>query len=253
MPENARPTQVTVTAAGQVVDGHGGSESRPRADRVRCARDARGRAVDPGRFRLTILRHRACLVVQRLRTTPRQDRRVCRSRDRLHARWRKRISNMSKVSACVVAVLLAVGSSLSAGESLWIEAEHLDGVRGSCWPMGRPEMQKTDGHWGLSGPGWAAEWNMGGESGFLSIATGADDDRAAATKNRRNPSGRHLSTVGPVRRLAGADGTVPGANRTSGRGGLDRHVRRTADGGRRQRNETVLGLGLRLGPPPPCR
>jgi hypothetical protein len=69
-----------------------------------------------------------------------------------------------------------------AAETVWIEAEHLDGIRGYCWPMGRPEMKKTDGHWGLSGPGWAAEWNMGGESGFLSIAAGAEDDRAVAAK-----------------------------------------------------------------------
>lgn len=47
--------------------------------------------------------------------------------------------------------------------------------------MGRPEMKKTDGNWGLSGPGWAAEWNQGGESGFLSIATGADDNRATVS------------------------------------------------------------------------
>jgi hypothetical protein len=67
-------------------------------------------------------------------------------------------------------------------ESLWIEAEHLDGMRGYCWPMGPPAIQKTEGHWALSGPGWAAEWNQGGESGFLSIATAADDDRAVATK-----------------------------------------------------------------------
>ena len=73
-------------------------------------------------------------------------------------------------------------------ESLWIEAEHLDGIRGHCWPMGRPEMKKTDGHWGLSGPGWAAEWNMGGESGFLSIAAGADDDRAVASKDIEIPT-----------------------------------------------------------------
>jgi hypothetical protein len=70
-----------------------------------------------------------------------------------------------------------------AQESLWIEAEHLTGVRGYCWPMGRPEMKQTDGHWALSGPGWAAEWTQGGESGFLSIATAADDDRAVATKS----------------------------------------------------------------------
>ena len=76
----------------------------------------------------------------------------------------------------------------SAHESLWIEAEHLDGVRGYCWPMGRPNMKTTAGHWGLSGPGWAAEWNMGGESGFLSIATGADDDKAVATKTFEIPT-----------------------------------------------------------------
>jgi hypothetical protein len=69
-----------------------------------------------------------------------------------------------------------------AGESLWIEAEFLDGIRGTCWPMGRDDMKRTDGHWALSGPGWAAEWTQGGESGFLSIATSAGDDRAVAGK-----------------------------------------------------------------------
>jgi hypothetical protein len=83
--------------------------------------------------------------------------------------------------------LVTAGWPAHAVESVWIEAEHLDGIRGYCWPMGRPEMKKTDGHWGLSGPGWAAEWNMGGESGFLSIATGADDDRAMATKSIEVP------------------------------------------------------------------
>jgi hypothetical protein len=41
-------------------------------------------------------------------------------------------------------------------ETRWIEAEHLDGIRGHCWPMGKPEMKRTSGHSGLSGPGWAA-------------------------------------------------------------------------------------------------
>jgi hypothetical protein len=80
----------------------------------------------------------------------------------------------------VVALLLPVGPVLA--ESIWLEAEHLEGIKGYCWPMGRPEMKKTAGHWALSGPGWAAEWNQGGESGFLSIATGADDDKAIATR-----------------------------------------------------------------------
>jgi hypothetical protein len=73
---------------------------------------------------------------------------------------------------------------------VWIEAEHLEGIKGYCWPMGRPEMKKTAGHWGLSGPGWAAEWNQGGESGFLSIAAAGrrpgrrDDDGRVACRRR---------------------------------------------------------------------
>jgi hypothetical protein len=80
-----------------------------------------------------------------------------------------------------LACTVFVGPKLVAAESLWIEAEHLRGIKGYCWPMGQPSMKKTAGHWALSGPGWAAEWNQGGESGFLSIATAADDDRAVAT------------------------------------------------------------------------
>jgi hypothetical protein len=64
-------------------------------------------------------------------------------------------------------------------ETVWIEAEHLQGVKGYCWP-GAPNP-KTDGHWGLSGPGWAAEWTQGGESNFMSIACGPGDDRAVAS------------------------------------------------------------------------
>src|SRR4051812_13611176 len=82
----------------------------------------------------------------------------------------------------LILVSLLFASPALAQESLWLEAEHLTGVRGYCWPMGKPEMKKTAGHWALSGPGWAAEWTQGGESGFLSIATGADDDKAVATK-----------------------------------------------------------------------
>src|SRR5262249_46445048 len=83
---------------------------------------------------------------------------------------------------CVLTVVLATTAPLTGAEPLWGEAEHLEGIKGFCWPMGRPEMKKTNGHWGLSGPGWAAEWNQGSESGFLSIAAGADDDKAVATK-----------------------------------------------------------------------
>jgi hypothetical protein len=88
----------------------------------------------------------------------------------------------------LLAACFGPASALAAQESLWIEAEHLDGIKGYCWPMGTPAMKKTNGHWGLSGPGWAAEWNQGGESGFLSIACGADDDKAVATKSIEIPT-----------------------------------------------------------------
>lgn len=78
----------------------------------------------------------------------------------------------------------------SAQETLWLEAEHFRGIRGFCWPMGDDtrKMRETQGHWGLSGPGWAAEWAQGGESGFLSIATGADDDHAVVTREVEIPT-----------------------------------------------------------------
>lgn len=89
--------------------------------------------------------------------------------------------NLLAIAALLTCMLWGAWPAV-ADESLWLEAEHLDGIRGYCWPMGRPEMKVTQGHWALSGPGWAAEWNQGGESGFLSIATGGEDDQAAASK-----------------------------------------------------------------------
>jgi hypothetical protein len=78
----------------------------------------------------------------------------------------------------IVALVLPLTAPAARGaESIWIEAEHLHGVRGSCFPdMGG----KTDGHWALSGPGIAPQWTQGGESGWLSIACAPDDDRARA-------------------------------------------------------------------------
>lgn len=75
-------------------------------------------------------------------------------------------------------LILCLAARGLAAETIWIEAEHLGGVRGSCFP----DMNgKTSGAWGLSGPGIAPEWTQGGESEWLSIACGADDDKAAAT------------------------------------------------------------------------
>jgi len=96
---------------------------------------------------------------------------------------RRRTTLLAAVTLCA---LFAV-SAASAAETIWIEAEYLNGVRGYCWPMGRPDMKKTDGHWGISGPGWAAEWIQGGESAFSSIACAADDDKAVATADIEIP------------------------------------------------------------------
>ena len=78
----------------------------------------------------------------------------------------------------MITILTAALLSLQSPETIWVEAEHLQGVRGYCWPAGQKPV--TDGHWGISGPGWAAEWTQGGESNFMSIACGAADDKAAA-------------------------------------------------------------------------
>lgn len=97
---------------------------------------------------------------------------------------------MSRIALLLLicsAVPICGASAACGAESLWIEAEHFHGIRGYCWPMGRPEMKQTAGHFGLSGPGWAAEWCQGGESGFLSIAAGAEDDRASVTKTVEIP------------------------------------------------------------------
>jgi len=81
----------------------------------------------------------------------------------------------------ILAVLALMASASPASETIWIEAEHLAGVKGYCWPMGPPKGRETDGRWGVSGPGWAAEWTQGGESGFMSIACGPEDDKAVAS------------------------------------------------------------------------
>ena len=96
-------------------------------------------------------------------------------------------------------VLLALCCLLpaAASESIWLEAEQLDGIEGYCWPTAADVARKTThGQWGLSGPGCAAEWMQGGESGFLSIACGAADDAAVATKSLDIPeAGRYFVWV----------------------------------------------------------
>ncbi len=86
--------------------------------------------------------------------------------------------------AFVAPALLLAAPAAGGTETVWVEAEHLRGVRGSCFPdMGG----KTDGHWALSGPGIAPEWTQGGESEWLSIACAPDDDQASASTDFEVP------------------------------------------------------------------
>ena len=132
-------------------------------------------------------------------------------------------------------------------ESIWLEAEHLEGIRGYCWPAGRPAMKKTDGHWGLSGPGWAAEWTQGGESGFLSIACGADDDKAVASTNRRYSRKGRIPRLGPLPRESRYDQPLSRTANAQGRRDRNADLRPKAQHRRRQRDEALLELGIRLG------
>jgi len=77
-------------------------------------------------------------------------------------------------------------------ETIWIEAEHMQGIQDYCWPGGSAQQCAIEGQWGMSGPGWAAEWTQGGESGFLSIACKPGEDRAVASRSLIVPiSGRY--------------------------------------------------------------
>ena len=87
---------------------------------------------------------------------------------------------MKKSLATLAFIALTLAAQAArAGESIWIEAEDLRPLKGYYFPANL--ASKTEGGWGLSGPGVAAEWNQGGESGFLSIAASPSDDKAAAS------------------------------------------------------------------------
>lgn len=87
-------------------------------------------------------------------------------------------------AACAALAFLAASNDLWGAETVWIEAEHLRVIHGSCFP---DMEQTTDGRWGLSGPGIAPEWTQGGESEWLSVACGPDDDRAEASHDFEVP------------------------------------------------------------------
>jgi hypothetical protein len=82
-------------------------------------------------------------------------------------------------STCAaLALACTLASTAGASESIWVEAEHLRGVRGHCFPD--VNGQTTKGHWAFSGPGICPEWSQGGESEWLSIACGPDETQAQA-------------------------------------------------------------------------
>jgi len=113
--------------------------------------------------------------------------------------------------------------------------------------MGRPEMQKTDGHWALSGPGWAAEWNMAGRAVFC-----------RSHWSRRRSSGRDENVE--IRRQALINCGYATAIGESGRNGfryrsnkrqgaLDRLVRRAADVDEDNEMKLYWAAVFVLGPP----
>ncbi|MBI3920362.1 MAG: hypothetical protein HY318_03000, partial [Armatimonadetes bacterium] len=65
-------------------------------------------------------------------------------------------------------------------QSVWIESEHLLGVKGANFSYFKEDRQ-AKGTWGISGPGVAAEWTQGGESEWMSIAARADEPSAVAS------------------------------------------------------------------------
>ncbi|MBC7821279.1 MAG: hypothetical protein IAG10_30700 [Planctomycetaceae bacterium] len=62
---------------------------------------------------------------------------------------------LSSLTRWLPAAICVAGmvETLSAAESIWLEAEHLRGIKGYCWPMRQPAMKKTAGHWAFVGPG----------------------------------------------------------------------------------------------------
>src|SRR2546430_4802284 len=57
---------------------------------------------------------------------------------------------------------------------IWLEAEHFGPLRGGNFSY-QQEDKTTRGSWSLAGPGVAAEWTMGGESEWMSIAARRDE------------------------------------------------------------------------------
>ncbi len=95
-----------------------------------------------------------------------------------------KLARMLALVICGISIPSLSATWVFAQESIWFEAEHLHGVRGSCFP---DFDQKTAGHWALSGPGIAPEWTQGAESEWLSIACAPEDEQAAASRDCEVP------------------------------------------------------------------
>ena len=85
---------------------------------------------------------------------------------------------MKKIYVSIVFFYCSI-TAISAAETIWLEAEHLRGIEGSCFPD--LQENETQGAWGMAGPGVAPEWTQGGESEWLSIGCGPKESKATAT------------------------------------------------------------------------
>ena len=75
-----------------------------------------------------------------------------------------------------IALLTTVAHAQPAAtpQNLWVEAETLGPLVGANFSF-QQEAATTKGSWSIAGPGVAAEWTQGGESGLLSVAARADE------------------------------------------------------------------------------
>src|ERR1700733_11022034 len=87
----------------------------------------------------------------------------------------------------------------AAEETIFIEAEHLHGIKGYCWPSGRPELRKASGNWGLSGPGWAA----GGRKRLPVDRLCSGRRQGGRCHRLRSPRGGRVSGLGAIPRQPG--------------------------------------------------
>jgi hypothetical protein len=97
----------------------------------------------------------------------------------------------------ILAAHLVAAPAAAGAEHVRAEAEHPDGLRGYCWPVGTPVLKKTAGHRGPSGPGWVAAGNRGGPAVAAGSPTRRPTRRRGSVAGRSPAAGRR-----PRRRMA---------------------------------------------------